>query len=216
MSDEFKPRVRRPGKTRFIGGLPDPDDPKRCIGTIRHGLNAGERCKHYAAQGSNRCRFHGGHLRKSKRPSNLYTRGASQKLQELLTQFQEDADERVSLSSEIDAARLLAERAMRAFDETHFGEKAGSYRDELKVAARAQLRESLSHVASLIEKHAKVMALSEGTFSPEQVAQITNKMARILEKYLIPQHQELFDAIKAELDELTVTRPTVSITIGGS
>ena len=147
-------------------------------------------------------------------PKNLYVRGATKALQDIIENLSDESKEEIGLSNEIDVARVLVERSLKAFDLTHYGEK--EFDDELKIKIRENLRESLTHVSNLIGQHAKIRALSEGQFSAEQVNQVVVQMTRILERYLMPDQKKVFDAVVAELEGLRVTQTkVVNITIGG-
>jgi len=197
-----------------LAGMPDPDSPFRCQGKRRTGPKKGDRCPHWASKGRKFCKVHGGHNGGGYSARNIFVRGLSKRLKDVLEEYEDAGDERLSLAVEVDVARVLCERSLALFDATHFGDK--EYDVELKAASRANLRESLSHVASLVEKYAKIIALEKNSYSPEHVDQIVSQITRILARYLVPTHQEIFDSIKTELNDMVIVdAPKVSINIGG-
>lgn len=113
-----------------------------------------------------------------------YVSRASKRLQEALQEFSEAESERFSLEAEIDLARLLTERAVRLFDEAHYGEHAADVKDELKVASRAALMSNLKNVMECVEKAAKVMALTRGMYTPQQVQQLVVQVTRVIEQHV--------------------------------
>lgn len=142
---------------------------------------------------------------------SFYTTHATKKFRETLQEYQEQEADRLSLESEIDVARTLAERAIFCFDQTHFGEKEASFSDEIKATARAAVQRALENVSSLIERHAKVAALSKGTFNPEQVDQIFMQILRIIDRHVVdPKEQDL---IRREIEGIRTTSKSEGKTI---
>lgn len=132
-----------------------------------------------------------------------YVTRASKRLQDALKEFADAEQDRFSLEAEIDLARLLTERAVRLFDEAHFGDKADGINPELKAASRAALQSNLQNVMTLVEKAAKVMALTRGMYTPKQVQQMMMSITRIIERYVTDETK--LKAIMAEFDDIKTT-----------
>lgn len=135
--------------------------------------------------------------------SSPYLRNASRQLQEALKEYAESEDDRFSLEAEIDLARLLTERAVKLFDAAHYGEKADTLDPELKAASRAALTNNLRNVMDLVEKAAKVMALTRGMYTPKQVQQQMMSVTRIIERYVTDESK--LKAIMLELGTIKTT-----------
>jgi len=132
-----------------------------------------------------------------------YTTRASKRLQDALKEFAEAENDRFSLEAEIDLARLLTERAVRIFDAAHYGEKEGEINPELKAASRQALLNNLQNVMSLVEKAAKVMALTRGLYTPKQVQQMMMSVTRIVERYVTDESK--LKAIMTEFNDIKTT-----------
>lgn len=116
-----------------------------------------------------------------------YTRHASQKLKDKIDAASAAPSELVSLAEEIAIARVLAERAVRLFDVVVIDPPIDAETNKPKVfqpkqiaLATASVSETLQHVASLVEKHARITALVQDKIPVGQVAYIATAMARIV------------------------------------
>jgi hypothetical protein len=87
-----------------------------------------------------------------------------------------DGGELHDLSEELVAARLLCERSFVLFERSCLGPDAEKISMDLRALATAQARESLSHVAALVERSAKVRALSTSVIQPEDIQLIADEM----------------------------------------
>lgn len=132
-----------------------------------------------------------------------YVTHATQRLQDALREFSDTESERMSLSAEIDLARLLTTQAVKLFDQAHYGDKKDEIKEELKIASRAALMDNLKHVMDLVDRAAKVMVLTRGMYTPQQVQQTMTMVTRIIERYVTD--PEKLKAICKELDEIRIT-----------
>lgn len=90
-------------------------------------------------------------------------------------------EELASLAEEIALARTLTERAVRLYDKVVIDPPEG-YKppEKMVVSATENLKEALSHVSMLVEKHARVSALMQDKIPVGQLTYFTTAVARII------------------------------------
>lgn len=158
----------------FGAAAPD-GHPRRCQAKRRDG----EQCRTFALHFHSFCGFHhrkSGRARRDRNWMSWYGRQAGSKLREALDEMRRDGGELHDLSEELVAARLLCERSFVLFERSCLGPDAEKISMDLRALATAQARESLSHVAALVERSAKVRALSTSVIQPEDIQLIADEM----------------------------------------
>lgn len=188
-------------ETGHFLGAPPAGHPRRCQGSK---LNK-DQCGQWAVKGSRFCKKHGGHMggRKRLATMGLYSNRAGDKLKKILKDIREETgDERMSLAEEVDVSRALCQKAVHIFEVTCV-ESAADTSVAQKDIAISCLKEALTHVGQMVERHAKVLALSESVFDPDQIDWIIGTFKQILNKRLEDEPM-LLKMIMADIDGITV------------
>jgi hypothetical protein len=156
-----------------------------------------------------------------KKVTPLYEREAGAKLRGLIDQAK-GVDDQHSLLEEIELSRALVMRNVTLFEKANFcedPEKAKKISLELKAATCSNLKDSLTHLAALIEKDVKVGVLTGAYIHEKQVRTILTGVGKFVADCLLPDHKDAYDRITKYLDEIDVNRkpdtdgqPTVVIT----
>ena len=113
-------------------------------------------------------------------------------------------DERISLESEIDVARVLAVASIACFDKVCVQGDTGTADEEtaqvMKAQATVAAREAMIFVAGIVDKAAKVRSLSQGTIDIELVGYIIHQVQAVIERHVTPVDKSLVDRIVADLN----------------
>lgn len=191
---------------------PPLDDEKRCKGKSR---TTGERCFKWAIKGSDRCRTHGGRKRMLYSKRSIYTARAKGRFKEILEKLSEQSpDERINLADEVDVMRITAEQAVNLFQKACFNEDSTKkVSSQSKALAIGLVQSALASVGSLVEKAAKVAALSDQSINPKQVQFIFDQLTEILRKRLEEHNPEALDAILTDMDEIRVQSREQSLSV---
>lgn len=103
-----------------------------------------------------------------------YGRRAGSKLRDALAELSKEQRELHSLEEEMLAARLVADHSLELFEQACMSGK--EVQPDTRALAMGCAREALSHVASIVEKSAKVRAVSAALIGPEDVKLIADSM----------------------------------------
>ena len=181
------PLVHREGKP----GAPPEGHVRRCQAKVRH---EHRQCGRWALKGRNYCKLHGG--QQPLYEVGYYSRNAGKRLADKLDALASmDPDERNSLTEEIDLNRLLAERALKAFEATHYGDKEVS--EKLKALAAQNLRDALQDVTEVVAKSAIIRSRSAEVVGIEDLGFIIHQIKKILdEEDVDPRVIDRLDEIK--------------------
>lgn len=172
-------------------------------------------CRKYANVGQHYCRFHGRRLKLSSAPRSLYSLRATEKLKQLLERLESAPDDRKSLADEIDVARAFATEAValadRAVNSTNPDGTPKQIAESVKVTAIKIAQEALTHVALLIEKHAKVTAMSDGTLDATQVRALLDQVVRCVQQRVTSEEER--EALLADIEAVNVPRRDASVNV---
>lgn len=184
---------------------------KRCQGESRRKRREGliwpeTRCEKWGtkASGYRYCRTHGGSKNRKRTykkgmHGNVYSRFVGPTLRDKLKELRESSPaERNSLKDEVDLQRAYTMEALRissmalAMDEVS---------DAAKFRAIGIAQSALDTVAKLVEKAAKVNALSDKSLDLEYIDFVTVQFSRIIERHLspLPEGGKLIEAIVEEI-----------------
>ncbi len=98
-------------------------------------------------------------------------------------------DERISLESEIDVARVLAVESIACFDKIcvqgNTGTAEGAAAQIMKAQATIAARDAMTFVANIIDKAAKVRASSQGTIDVELIGYLIHQVQAIIERHIV-------------------------------
>lgn len=108
---------------------------------------------------------------------NIYALRTSKRLSALVAEIEKNPDERMQLAQEIDATRAFATEAIATASAILEKESMSL---ESKVTAIKLAHDSLAEVSNLVEKHAKICALTDGLLSPSQVDAVIKQVAEIV------------------------------------
>lgn len=156
---------------------PKPPDghARRCQG--RSHVHRGQ-CKRYALIGNIYCPVHSRRIKVfSVASKNIYALRASKRLNALVDEIEKNPDQRMQLASEIDAARAFS---MEAIETASLVLEKPGINVESKMTAIKLAHEALAEVSSLVEKHAKICALTDGLLTPSQVDAVVKQVAEIV------------------------------------
>ncbi len=206
------PSVTKHGQT---GGPPPDGHPRRCQGLNRY-LSAragkGIQCGRWALVGRSYCRQHGGtqeRLKTNVAARRWYSKHAGSALRAKLDEMSNaPPDERISLESEIDVARVLAVQSIACFDKICVQGETGTADEETAMVMKAQAtvaaREAMSFVAGIVDKAAKVRSVSQGTIDLELVGYIVHQVQSVIERHIVPlkDGHALCDRIVADLNAI--------------
>lgn len=171
-------RTPIPGRKNNRSVLPPypPDGhPRRCQG--RSHAHRGQ-CKRYALIGNIYCPAHNRRIKVfSVASKNIYALRTSKRLSALVAEIEKNPDERMQLAQEIDATRAFATEAIATASAILEKESMSL---ESKVTAIKLAHDSLAEVSNLVEKHAKICALTDGLLSPSQVDAVIKQVAEIV------------------------------------
>lgn len=124
----------------------------------------------------------------------------------LKARLEEVAGDRESgLDGEVDLARVMAVRALQIYDRVCIqdpkeGEKTPS--DQLKAMAVEGMRGALEFVTSIVERRAKVSAIT-GRFIPvEQIGFMVQQVMDAIEKVVAPVDPVLARQVCAEIEQI--------------
>lgn len=189
-----------------------PDEKDQCTGKSRI---TRERCLKRAMLGTDVCKTHGGKRKLLYEGKSIYSRRAKGQLKELLTQLEEqDQDERIDLTAEVDVMRTVAIKAVSLFQIACFPRDDDKELSEAtKLAAFTMVQNTLKEVGALVEKCAKVAVLSEQILNPQQIQFIFNQLSEILRRNLEEDNLELFEKIISEMDEIKLISKQQSVTV---
>jgi hypothetical protein len=113
----------------------------------------------------------------------------------------ESPDEKHSLDDEIDAARVLAEQAMVAYDVAVVQQKGSS---ELQAFAADHLKASLVNVGDIVAKASKVRKESQGVVDIEMLNYIVVQVTEIIEQELRDKNSYLADKVVERLNAIAL------------
>jgi len=154
-------------------------------------------CPLWALNGYTRCRQHSGDKEYYYKASmaGYYSANAGPllkaKLEELAAMAPQD---RTSLSDEVDFVRMLALQSVALFEATiQSGDAA------LQTRAASIARDAMESVATMVEKHSRVRATSEGTIDLQQVDYIISQMVNIIERHVAVKNKAMADRIIADI-----------------
>jgi len=181
------------------GGGPPPNHPRRCQAPNFFG----DQCGRWALTGVDYCSRHGGrNPRAKKQLANYYSKHAGTKLSTLLKEIAEQSDdERLSLTEEIDVARINAARVLLLFEkiviEENFTDKDGRPLDispekmlKLKSSCAVAVRDSLDQVSALVQAMAKVEVLKRDKISVHNIKWAVDRIMRLIEEEVTPMNSE--------------------------
>jgi hypothetical protein len=184
-----------------------PPDEMRCKGISQTKRKAGlpypeNRCIKWATVASNHryCRTHGGSKNRKRTykamSQNSYSKYVGPNLQAKLKELSGISPaERNSLKDEVDFTRILATESLACFDAS----MAEGVPDSMKVKASMIARNALESVAKMVERAAKVNALSEKTIDFEYIDFVTNQFTRIVERHVSEFGQDVIDKINEDI-----------------
>lgn len=189
-----------------------PTEEQQCTAKARSTL---ERCGKFAMKGTNKCRTHGGRRRLAYLGKSIYSQKVKGKLKDLLEEAHEQSsDERIDLSAEVDVMRTVATQAVQIFQIACFPEEGDKrLSEETKLAAFSMVQNTLKEVGALVEKCAKVAALSETILNPNQVQFVFDQLSNILRRNLEEENLELYEKIIIEMDEIKIMSKQQSVNI---
>lgn len=156
---------------------PHPPDghPRRCQGRSHQ---TRLQCRRYALTGNVYCAVHNRRVKVfSVASKNIYALRASKKMKALMDEIASNPDERMELAGEIDATRAFAAEAIETCSAVIDKPNIGL---ESKVTAIKLAQEALNQVSVLVEKHAKICALTDGLLSPSQVDAVIKQVTEIV------------------------------------
>jgi hypothetical protein len=162
---------------------------RRCQGTTQLGVQ----CGHWANIGYRFCQYHsarrGSNQRASKKAMGFYSKNIGEKLRKKLEGMAESAENRLKLYEEIDLARVLAQNAVQMYDlVVEQNSLDGKVPDPAVAAAKAQasqvMRDSLDHVASLVQTMVKIEKAEEGSVHIGNLKFMTDCVQRIIAEEL--------------------------------
>ncbi len=202
------PKVTKTGQR---GGPPPNGHVRRCQGrneylTKRDGKPT--QCGRWALIGRDYCGRcgKGRSLWKPKVARGWYSKYAGDALSAKLEEMRSaPPDERISLESEIDVARVLAAQTLQIFDLVVVQGEVGTADEEtarvMKAQASIALRDAMSFVAGIIDKAARVRTLSEGTIDVELVGYIVHQVQKVIEKRVValPNGRAICDLIVEDM-----------------
>lgn len=205
------PNVRRKGH----GGRVPEGHVRRCQG-INHYLTERNgkptQCGRWAIIGRRYCKRHGGAERRRKpgvAARRWYSKHAGAALQAKLDEMRNaPPDERISLESEIDMARVLALQSVAIFDKVCVQGETGTADAETARTMNAQAtiacRDAMSFVAGIIDKAARVRASSSGTVDLELMGYLVHQVQAVIERHIVPLEggHALCDKITADLNAI--------------
>lgn len=120
----------------------------------------------------------------------------------------EGPDERASLAEEVDLSRIMLERAVLIYDRVVVNptkNAEGREPDEvLKGSATGILQEALATTASMVEKMAKITALSKDKVTIEQIDFVVAQISQIIEAEV--ENEIIRDRILKKLQELEIPK----------
>jgi len=197
------------------GGQAIPGHPRQCQGTTRKGIQ----CGRWAIVGSQYCQFHGGRqpLIRRRMATNYYSRRAGKRLAEKFAELEANSEERMSLSSEIDTARILAERAVRTYEKVVIDDSLKNSPDaeRLKANAAIVLRDALNHVASMVQSMAKIEAMCGSKVSIQNIKWVCERITKCIDSSTDDQKlkTEIFKKIEGLrlIDEAIENKVTITI-----
>ena len=188
------------GDTTNVTNVPE-GHPRRCQSKNRWKLQ----CQQWARKGDVFCRHHAGRGGKAKRQYHmtLYGRRMSAKFKDILVEHAKN-ENRTSIDEEIDVARVLCEESIGLVDAVFFSERnEGKASDTSKLNVIEIAQKSLTHVAALCERMAKINALGTDTLDPNHVDWLMLRVVRIIEETLVSDdHKAQKTAILKQIDDL--------------
>ncbi len=166
------------------GNAKPPDcHPNRCQGKKRKHFPP-QQCKKVALRGKYYCQFHSGRTKNTPNRSfdsimSLYAKRASPELKALLESVK--TPERRSLDDEIDLCRAMADRSVRIFEAACITQ-AEKTSPELKMAAIAGLRNSITMVVETAYKSSKIRVQEEAVLDAEQLKMFVEMVTNLIEQ----------------------------------
>ncbi len=146
--------------------------------------------------------------------SDIYRIRTRSKLNEHLEKIRADtAGAETSLAEEVEVVRATAQRAVAMFERVFFAEESKGVSDVAKLATLTFVQQAMKVVAEIVEKHAKVAALSERTLSPEQWELLNAQVVDILRDVLFPEHEDLLAEITKRIGKLELPAKQLTITV---
>lgn len=127
----------------------------------------------------------------------LYTKRVGDTLKNKIKELAEaNPDERISLDAEIDVMRITAEQALVMYDAACVTE-ADKSSPATKAMAVQLLRDSMTAVADIAQKAARVRQISQSTLDLEFLDFMVNQTMRIVQEFVEPDRwQEVKERIK--------------------
>lgn len=163
------------GNRSLLPSCPPEGHERRCQG---RSLRTRGQCKRYALIGSHYCPVHNRRVKVfSVASKNIYAIRTSKKLAALVEEIEKNPDERMQLAQEIDMTRAFATEAVATASAVL---EKDSMSLDAKVTAIKLAHESLNEVSALVEKHAKICALTDGLLTPSQVDAVIKQVAEIV------------------------------------
>jgi len=136
--------------------------------------------------------------------AGFYSNRAGAKLKDLLEQVRnETGEDRLNLAEEVDVSRALCDKAVHIFDICCIQNAEQTTVDQKNVALSC-LKDALTHVGQMVERHAKVLTLSDSIFDPGQVAWVVETVQKILKTHLEDEYPMLLKQILVEFDRIKV------------
>lgn len=189
-----------------MGAIPL-DSQYRCKGISRRRKKRGDpdpRCKRYASKGSAYCPIHNGNRPRFYVKRNHYSSRVGPTLKAKLAELAEAAPhERHSLENEIDVMRVAAVEAIAIFEKVCIVE-VDKTSDGLKAMATSCVRDAMQSVAMMVEKAAKVRAISQATVDLQFLDFIVGQVQKIIERHVTPISLDAVDRIIADLNEIAL------------
>tara|TARA_R110002096_G_C14661938_1_gene728472 strand:- start:62393 stop:63148 length:756 start_codon:yes stop_codon:yes gene_type:complete len=205
------PNVKRLGH----GGQPPDGHVRRCQGINRYLTEKNGKptqCGRWALKERNYCTRHGGSQRRYKKSvaaRRWYSKHAGDALRGKLDEMRDaPPDERISLESEIDMARVLAIQSVAIFDKVCVQNETGTSTHEQAAVLRAQAtiacRDAMAFVAGIVDKAARVRSVSDGTIDVELVGYIVHQVQAVIERHITPLEggKALVDKIAEDLNDI--------------
>ena len=195
------------GERRYdYGGIPHPDDPRRCKGRSRVRKS---RCLTWALQGSDYCRFHGGReslaykFKKGIYPvSGFYSKYLGPKLTEMVRQnLNEPHDEQVQLYQELAITRSMACEAIKLAQPLFDDDMRKLLDAETQAMIFGTLQSSMSAVKELVLAAARIEKDSKDKVSLKVINLIVAQIIAAVNAECGTENADLAEAIAKKIND---------------
>lgn len=191
--------------------LPPEGHPRRCQGINRRRR---DQCRKWALHGRNFCKTHRGTIKPYKDMGGFFSKHAGDALKRRLAAVAQSEQERLSLSEEVDVARLVALDSMQLWEAAQQSDNPAT-----RGQACELVRQSIDHITETVKRAATVRQLVGANVAVEDVGYVVAQVQKILNDELGGSEagRAVLERLTARIDEIKLPEhdqpPPLSIVI---